>query len=125
MKNKRDMKKILVVDDDPDMLRVIEITLKNNGYAVTTAIDGELALHKVTLAIPDLIVADLNMPNLSGWRMSQKLKEDERFKNIPIIQLSGLLDKDGVPDETETGDFHMAKPFDPEKLIEKIAELLE
>ena len=118
-------KRILVVDDDQGILKVIKIHLEANGYETVVASDGEEAFKEVERQKPDLVVADLIMPNLNGWWLSQKLKEDLRFKEIPLILLSGLLDKDGPPEGNEVGDYYMAKPLKFDKLLAKIKELIK
>ena len=117
-------KKILVVDDDLDILKVIKLHLDSGGFETITAADGEKALALVEKMKPDLIIADLLMPNLNGWWLAKKLKEDSQFKNIPIIMLSAILANDSPPAERELGDYYMAKPVKFEKLLEKIKELI-
>ena len=117
-------KKILVVDDDEDIVKVISFRLSASGFNVITAFDGEEGLKKVKIHNPDLVVADLTMPGLNGWQMSLKLKQDEKYKNIPVIILSALVDKEGLAGDAEVGDYYLAKPFDADKLMAKINELL-
>ena len=117
-------KKILIVDDDQDILKLIKVRLLSNGFLVMTAEDGAEALKQVELDPPDLIVADLMMPDLNGWRLSQILKSDARYKKIPIILLSAILEREGPAADIEVGDYYLPKPFDGEKLIGKIKELL-
>ena len=117
-------KKILVVDDDVEIVTLIKMRLSARGYEVITAEDGRDALAQVQRHLPDLVVADLSMPNLDGWRFSQRIRDNEKFKKMPIILLSALVEKEGPADAIEVGDFYMAKPFDAEKLLAKIKEFL-
>lgn len=120
------LKKILVVDDDQDIVFMIKSVLEKDGYGVATAHDGTEALKAVESGIFDLVIADLTMPGMDGWRLSMKLRQDERYKHIPIIILSGLLNsEESQPEAFETADVYMAKPFDIFKLMDKVKELLE
>ena len=118
-------KKILVVDDEIDIVTLIKMRLSSKGYEVITAHDGHEALSQVQRHTPDLVIADLNMPHLDGWRLSQKIRDNEKFKTIPIILLSSLVEKEGPAGDLEVGDFYMTKPFEPEALLAKIKELLK
>lgn len=117
-------KKILVVDDDEDIVKLIKIRLQAKGFEVITALDGDTGLFMAKKHNPDLVVADLTMPGMNGWQMSLKLKQDDKYKKIPVIILSALIDKEGLPGDAEVGDFYLAKPFDADKLMAKINELL-
>ncbi len=119
------LKKILVVDDDHDMVYMIKAMLEKNGYEVITAADGHQALKLVKTNIPDLMIIDLTMPMMNGWQFSMKVRQDERYKNTPIIVLSGLLVKDASPEQFESSNAYMVKPFDIFKLLDKVKELLK
>jgi len=119
------LKKILVVDDDHDMVYMIKAMLEKNGYEVITAADGHQALKLVKTNIPDLMIIDLTMPMMNGWQFSMKVRQDERYKNTPIIVLSGLLVKDASPEQFESSNAYMVKPFDIFKLLDKVKELLQ
>ena len=118
-------KRILVVDDDPDMVYILKATLEKQGYEVVTAEDGEQALRTIKTNAPDLMIVDLTMPNMNGWRFSLKVREDERYKTTPIIVLSGLLTDETPPEEFESGSVYVPKPFDIFKLMDKVKELLK
>jgi len=79
---------LLLVDDDAKSLRVMEVSLRNAGYAVTTAANGAEALAKVAAARPGLIVADTEMPVLDGYELCRRLKADDQFKEIPFLFLT-------------------------------------
>lgn len=115
---------IIVVDDDRDIAFLISEYLKRHGYEISVAFDGEEALEKLKIVTPDLIIADLTMPKMSGWHFTQKIRGDVRLKNIPIIVLSGLLEADSDPETFESANAYMGKPFDILKLHEKVKKLL-
>lgn len=115
---------ILVVDDDQDMVYIITEFLKKHGYTVQAASDGERALELIKDSAPDLIIADLTMPKMSGWHFTQKVREDKMHAKTPIIVLSGLLE-DSEPETFEAANVYMGKPFDVFKLLEKVRTLLK
>jgi DNA-binding response OmpR family regulator len=120
-------KTILVVDDDANTLRIIKIALEIQGYGVITCSDGQSALQAVHIHNPDLIILDLIMPDLNGWRFTQILKQEEKYakyKDIPIIILSAFIAEEGAGENSLEGDFLMAKPFDIQKMLAKVKELL-
>jgi len=78
-------RKILLIDDEPDVARTVEVMLQAGGYEVLLAFDGEEGCRKASTEHPDLVITDLLLPKLDGWRVCQKLKQDEQLKHIPII----------------------------------------
>lgn len=86
-------RKILLVDDEQDILDLLSYNFKKQGFDVHTATDGNEALNEVSTFRPDIIVSDILMPNTSGIKMCRILKTDDRFKNIPIIFLSASTDE--------------------------------
>lgn len=116
--------KILVVDDDQDMVYIISEFFKKQGYEVSVASDGEEALQTIKKIVPDLIIADLTMPKMGGWHFTQKIREQKQLEKIPIIVLSGLLESDSDPETFESANAYMGKPFDIFKLNEKVKTLL-
>ena len=95
-------KKILVVDDDTDIVYILKSTLEKNGYEVITA-RWQQALKLIKTNVPDLMIVDLTMPVMNGWRFNMKVREDERYKTTPIIILSGLLEREISSDKIEDG----------------------
>ena len=119
------MSKILVVDDNEDIVYMVKVVLEKNGYEVATAADGHQALKAIKTNAPDLMIVDLTMPEMDGWRLSMKVRQDENCKNMPIIVLSGLLiDEETQPEANEPYSVLIAKPFDILKLADKVKELL-
>src|SRR3989339_345444 len=93
-------KKILVVDDEPDVVKLLKVRLEASGYAVIEAYDGQEGLDKAHNEMPDLIILDLMLPKLNGYQVCRMLKFDEDYKNIPIIILTG---RDGEVDREMGG----------------------
>ncbi len=116
---------ILVVDDDEDVIRMIEMRLKAEGFRVTLARDGQEAFNRIQQDRPDLIISDLLMPKVDGWQLSFKLKKHEVLSKIPVIFLSVLVDQEGPYPDMEVGDYYLPKPFQGEKLLEKVSALLQ
>ena len=124
MPQKETPKKVLVIDDDADVVKLIRACLTMEKFEVITASNGQEGLGKVERERPDLIIADLVMPAMTGWNIGYTLRKNERFKHIPLIILSGMIGSDSETDASEVGDFCMAKPFDPPQLLAKVKELL-
>ena len=119
------MSKILVVDDDEDIVYMVKAIMVKNGYEVLTAPDGYEALKLIKSDPPDLMIVDLTMPEMDGWRLSMRVRQDKKCKDIPIIVLSGLLvDEESKPESNEPYSVLIAKPFDILKLATKVKELL-
>ncbi|MEW6137927.1 MAG: response regulator [Thermodesulfobacteriota bacterium] len=89
-------KKILVIDDEPDMLAFLTALLEDNGYETVTAEDGEHGLERAKAEKPDLISLDLLMPNKTGIKMYRELRKDDEIKDIPVVMVTGFT-KDDVP----------------------------
>lgn len=119
-------KKILLVDDEKDLVETVSFRLKASGYDVVTAYDGQEALTKTRLEKPDLIILDLMLPKMDGYKVCRMLKFDERYKSIPIIMFTARVQESDKKMGEEVGaDAYITKPFEPENLLGKIKELLE
>ena len=118
-------KKILILDDEPEMLGMISQFLAASGFEVMVASDGQTGLEMAQNMGPDLILTDIQMPKIDGWVICTKLKSDPRLKHIPIIMLSGLLAVDAEADKAiEKCDYLMAKPVEMKNLLQKVQQLL-
>jgi two-component system, OmpR family, alkaline phosphatase synthesis response regulator PhoP len=118
-------KKILLVDDEPHIIMMLENRMKHAGYDVITASDGQEALTKAKKEKPDLIILDLMLPKLDGYKVCRMLKFDEKYKNIPIIMLSARAQEaDKKMGETVGADGYVTKPFEPQVLLGKVKDLL-
>ncbi|MDD5746202.1 MAG: response regulator [Candidatus Omnitrophica bacterium] len=114
-------KRILIVDDEPDILRVVVFRMKKAGYEVITAEDGKTGLERASREVPDIILLDLRLPIMDGFEVCRRIKIDERLKTIPVIFLSASISEDIESKIKEYGaDGYMRKPFEPEELLEKI-----
>ncbi|MHC4675419.1 MAG: response regulator [Planctomycetota bacterium] len=116
-------KQILVVDDDRNAVKYLSVLLSEHGYDPVPAYDGSEGLQKVEQAKPDLIVLDVMMPKKSGFVLFKQLKDDERYKDIPILMLTGVS---GILEELESHkDETFEKPYDSlrEALKKKIHEM--
>ena len=119
-------KKILVVEDEQELVKAIQIRLGQAGYEVLFAYDGMEALDKARKEKPDLIILDLMLPKMDGYKVSALLKRDEKYKKIPIIMLTARAQDSDEKLGFEVGaDAYITKPFQHEIVLAKISELLE
>lgn len=119
------MKKILVIDDYPDNVFLIQDRLEKNGYEVLTAYDGTTGLDKAFNGKPDLILLDVMMPDISGFEVCKILTADERTKLIPIILITALTETDNVKVGLEAGAYdYIRKPFNKIELLSRIKSAL-
>jgi DNA-binding response OmpR family regulator len=118
-------KKILVVDDDPDILDALKLTLQYAGYEVTTAEKGEYAenLHDTNGGLPDVIILDVLLSGKDGRAICQKLKGQQETSHIPIIMISAHPNARQSVKAVGADDF-LAKPFDVDVLLAKVAKYL-
>lgn len=118
-------KKILVVDDEVAMTKVVEIRLRAAGYDVVLAHDGQEGLEKAKAENPDLMILDLMLPKMDGFKVCGLLKSDARYKKIPIIIYTARVqDSDQQLGKEVGADAYITKPFDPQVLLGKVKELL-
>ena len=119
------MAKILVVDDEPDAVELVEFNLKNAGFEVVTAADGAQALKKARAALPDLIVLDLMLPEVDGLEVCKLLRRDAATAGIPILMLTAkAAEIDRVLGLELGADDYVTKPFSPRELTLRIKGLL-
>lgn len=118
-------KKILVVDDEPNVIKSLTFVLSKEGYKVSSAVDGEDAIAKIQESKPNLMFLDVMMPKKNGYEVCQDVKSDSSLRDIHIIMLTAK----GQEADREKGlnagaDEFMAKPFSPIMVIDKVKELL-
>ncbi|MFH2036161.1 MAG: response regulator [Candidatus Zixiibacteriota bacterium] len=121
-------KKILIVDDEPDLVKWLSFFFKENGYDTISANDGSEGIKKAENEHPDLITLDITMPSESGVKMYRKLKESEKMAKIPVIMLTGvsaefenfISSRKQVPPPTA----YFEKPVNKEELLSKVKELI-
>ncbi|MBA4370198.1 MAG: two-component system response regulator [Coriobacteriaceae bacterium] len=119
-------KKILAVDDEPSIVKLVTATLQARGYQVTQAFNGEEALDKVRFESPDLIVLDVMMPRLTGPQVRDKLAADPKTAKIPILFLSAVGDMSAQLGTMESGEGeYMTKPFKPSELADYVEAMLD
>lgn len=118
-------KKILIADDEPDVVRLISMRLRANGYDVVTALDGMQAVREAHNQRPDLILLDINMPGVNGYTVLENLRMATHTMMIPIVFVSALPESE-VRKKAETlgADGYIPKPFDAQVLLNKIKSLL-
>jgi DNA-binding response OmpR family regulator len=117
--------RILICDDDPVILRLLQVNLELEGYEVLLASDGENALEVANAENPDLVILDIMMPKLDGYQTCSKLKENSATKDIPVIFLSAKAQQSDIDRGKEYGvEDYLTKPFDPNELIEVVERVL-
>jgi len=118
-------KRILVVDDYPQVVEVLKIRLESAGYEVLAAYDGQGALNVARREHPDLILLDVLLPKINGYKVARLLKFDKKFKEIPIIMLTSRAKQADAELGIEAGaNEYIFKPYNPAKLMEMIAKYL-
>lgn len=118
-------KSVLVVDDEPNIVLSLEFLMKQAGYSVRTASDGESALQAIQDAPPDLVLLDVNMPRKSGYEVCEAVRADPKLKRVRIIMLTAK----GRDVEREKGlalgaDDYVTKPFATQEVVDKVQALL-
>lgn len=125
-KQKTDRAKILLVDDEPDIVDTIQCRLEANNFDVVTASNGQEGLDKAAEEKPDLILLDTNMPVMNGHEMLEHIKKRPDLKEIPIIMCTALCEANDIAAASAYGIAdYVTKPFDYTDLIEKITGALE
>ena len=119
------MAKILIVDDDPDAREIMLARLKTYGYEVKAVVNGWEGVESLKDFKADLILMDIMMPKLDGYKVCGILKSDKRFAQIPVVILSSRAGEDDIKAAREAGsDVYMVKPFDQKELNRNIKQLL-
>ncbi len=119
-------KKILLVEDEKDMVYAITLQLETNGYEVITAYDGHAGFKKAKSEKPDLIILDLMLPKMDGYKVCGLLKTDMRYNKIPVIMFTARAQESDIQMGKEVGaDAYITKSFGPQVLLKKIKELLK
>ena len=118
--------RVLVVDDEPDLVRILQFGLQSAGYTVESAADGQEGLKKAREVKPDIILLDLMLPKLDGYKICRLLKFDERFKQIPIIILSARTQEGDQALALEMGaNRFVTKPYNFSEILVHVEELLK
>ncbi len=120
------MARILIAEDERDIRDLITFTLRFAGYEVIPTANGEEALQKAKVELPDLIMMDVRMPKMTGYEACKFMKEDERLKNTPVVFLSAKGQESEVQTGLEAGAVeYILKPFSPDQLTERVRILLQ
>jgi DNA-binding response OmpR family regulator len=116
--------RILAVDDDPTILRLLQVNLEMEGHEVLTAGDGHEALARLREAAPEVVLLDVMMPGLDGWQVCEQVRADASIANTPIVFLSARAQESDLARGVEVGaDAYVTKPFDPLALVELVERL--
>ncbi len=119
-------KRVLVVDDEQDIVAAVRFRLEASGYDVVFAYDGQDGLDKARSLNPDLIISDVMLPRIDGYKMCSLLKKDSRYAGIPVIMLTARAEENDKKTGVEAGaDAYLTKPFESPALLAKIKELLK
>ncbi len=123
--NTENMPTIMVVEDDPNILRQIEFNLKSHGYSVVTAVSGADALRQMLLLRPTLLITDVMMPEMDGYELVATLRRDNDLRDLPVIMLTARTgENDMVQGYTSGTDLYLTKPFDPAELIAFVERIM-
>jgi CheY-like chemotaxis protein len=116
----------MVVEDEPENRLFIGLMLRTEGYEVVEAEDGPTALDMLgSSPLPEMILLDVMMPGLNGWQVFERLRQDSRWKSIPVVMLTALAQRADVERAVQLGvDGYLTKPFEPADLIHTIEETL-
>ena len=118
--------KILVVDDEPTIVRLMEFILARQGHEMIVAVNGEEALEKIKSQQPDLVLLDIMMPRIDGYEVAQRLRADPATASLPIIMLSAKAQDEDIRKGVEVGvDEYVTKPFTPDHLVQVVAKHLD
>ena len=128
------MKKVLIVDDEPDIVSYLEMILQDNGYETLSAVNGNEALERVRKDRPDLVTLDISMPEASGTRFYKELRTDSELSGIPVFIVTGVTGLGGDPYAYEkfisnrrlvpAPEGYFPKPIDREAFIKAVNEVL-
>ncbi len=117
--------RILVVDDDKNIVRLVRSYLEQAGYSVLVAYDGETAMHAIRRERPDLVVLDLMLPGRDGWQIARWMREDKRLASIPILMLTARVEDSDKMQGFELGaDDYVTKPFNPPEIVARARAIL-
>lgn len=116
--------KIMIVDDEMHLARILQFTLEHEGYDVVTAFDGREGLDTLEREAPDLVILDLMLPVVDGYKICNIIKNSDRFRDTPVIILSARDFAREELDEPLNADLLMEKPFNTEHLLDEISRLL-
>ena len=116
---------MLIVNDEPNIVQLVRITLEDSRVTVLEAADGETALDRAAALRPDLIFLDVDLPDLSGLEVCRRIREDARLARTKVVMLTAAAQRDDVARGLEAGaDQYLTKPFSPVKLLSLVEQLM-
>ena len=119
------MKKILIVDDEQDIVESLKFVLESSDFICYCAYNGEDGLKLTKELVPDLIILDVMMPKINGYKISRLLKYDNKYKDIPILMITARSQEEDKLIGEETGvDEYITKPFDLNEVVKKVKQYL-
>jgi CheY-like chemotaxis protein len=121
-----DKKTIFHVDDEPEMVRLVEMILGKHGYILEKAFSGAEAMERLAVSRPDLVLLDIAMPGMDGWGVRKKMLDFDHLKGVPVIYVTAKL---GTADALQglhgiEADAYLTKPFNPNELLETVQKIL-
>ena len=120
-----DTKRVLVVDDEPDVLLLCRVNLEFEGYEVSTAPDGEAGLDACRELQPDVVLLDVMMPKMDGWQVLEAIKADDELQHIPVVMLTAKVqDEDQIRGWSAGAAEYITKPFSPLSLSQVISDVI-
>ncbi len=118
--------KVLVVEDEQPVRKLIDINLKLESYDVITAADGFEAMQQLDQGMPDLVILDIMLPGLDGWEVLKRLRQDTRFRDTPVVVLTALVQDADIIQGWQLGaDEYITKPFSPVALVKTVQMVLD
>jgi len=126
MESTENKKKILIIEDDVFIRDIYQVKFSQEGFDVTVAEDGVKALEKLESLVPDIILLDIIMPYMNGMEVLKKIKENAKLKNVPIIMLTNISEKEKITEGEEYGvnDYLIKSHFTPSEVVGKVNALL-
>ncbi|MEN0050088.1 MAG: response regulator [Bacteroidota bacterium] len=119
-------KRILLVDDEPNILIPIEFLMKQEGYIVEKAHDGHSALQQMKINSPDVVILDVMMPGMNGFEVAKAIRDNQQYSDTQIIFLTAKgTSQDKTKGYSSGGEIYITKPFDNDDLVSKVNELVE
>jgi DNA-binding response OmpR family regulator len=117
--------RVLVVDDEPDVLLLCRVNLEFEGYEVIEASDGEEAMARLRETSPDVVLLDVMLPKMDGWQVLAAIKEDEELKDLPVVMLTAKVqDQDQIRGWSQGAADYITKPFSPLALSQVLQDVL-
>jgi DNA-binding NarL/FixJ family response regulator len=122
----KDRKRLLLIDDDPNLILLVKDYLEFRGYEVQTADNGREALNLLSQNLPDMIICDIMMPEMDGYALIENVRQDQRTSWIPVLFLSARgQSQDRIKGLNLGADVYMVKPFEPEELVAQVESSLK